>query len=458
MVLRYCIAVFTKLSTREKYHSTSLSCTAKCILAPATAAIMIKIKFARANNKILLHRCWKKFRIVVFAFVLLGAVGRNLVFLFHYTSSIAPAVTWSSQHETKRPHPNRKEEPPTSMPCSLVEERLSGGALLPPSALNELRRSISTTDPSCFLKHRDKFVERFLENRLLGGRYRRHLNLHIPKAAGTALCTLARANEFSTPIENCWFGSFCPIWCCCDSRQQVSCDDIAVMEPDFIMNENWLDHPMCDQHRTYSIVLRHPVERAISHVNNYQDLVARHLPRSGMAKGWRLNLLQSNYMTWALIAGDPRVWSALQEHQDLSMKNITPSTSKERTLVAAQIAPTAEHLEWAKETLRKFDYILLMRIIPEEHHHLNITAECLQNTLQLMGMEDMQTLQRDSENTFDASYREQYRDEAYKSLNRLDLALFEYSLQLIRMDCEFFEYASQHQASDSTSQHHREAG
>ena len=135
----------------------------------------------------------------------------------------------------------------------------------------------------------------------------KHIMLHIPKLGGTSVCNRVEQSTNLTTVmhTNCqkWAGSsFCPLWCCCDVVKPTKCSSIDQWEEDFLMNENYLDE-FCPQ-RTYSIILREPTTRTISHIN--------HLMKATVSKwtwlretsniNWRLSLVQANYMTWSLSA------------------------------------------------------------------------------------------------------------------------------------------------------------
>ena len=122
----------------------------------------------------------------------------------------------------------------------------------------------------------------------------------------------------------CWTKDFCPLWCGCEEPKTMTCEDLSEIQANFVMNENWLDD-FCDN-RLYSMLIREPISRAMSHVNQFLDaLAARDHKPFHNTKGWRLSLIQSNYMTWSLTAGElsdlhPKYFRPTKDHMDNAKK------------------------------------------------------------------------------------------------------------------------------------------
>ena len=178
-----------------------------------------------------------------------------------------------------------------------------------PGEVNQLRRWLAYENPPCFQRRFSDFANHF---RTRINDVKNHLSLHIPKTGGTAFCSLARSMKDTFPLPgNCFnqdlrFGL--PLWCCWkfEDRQEWDpenvCNALDQILPEFTMNENYLDHPLCQNNRLYSILLRNPVDRAMSQ--------ERHLSRFSLNGNWtmdkysaRLELTRKNYMTWALTSG-----------------------------------------------------------------------------------------------------------------------------------------------------------
>ena len=177
-----------------------------------------------------------------------------------------------------------------SSQCDLIPEVVQGAD---PFTINEVRRNLVLKSPACFSRH-----FRLFEKAFLARPRHRHMNLHVPKSGGTTICqSVKKAGKLSTTKQNCWEGDFCPLWCCCGIPRPSTCANLAKLPYDFIMNENWFDEFCPDSDRVYSIVIREPVSRAISHVNNLLPFIASHGKESFGIWNWRLNLGQSNYLT-----------------------------------------------------------------------------------------------------------------------------------------------------------------
>lgn len=291
---------------------------------------------------------------------------------------------------------------PPAYPCHLIPKIVEAAD---PFAVNELRRNLVSSDPGCFSRHFDLFVKAFLVRPR-----NRHMNLHVPKAGGTTICrAVKQAGVLSASRGNCWEGKFCPLWCCCDNEPlPTTCDDLAKLPYDFIMNENWLDG-LCPN-RVYSIMIREPVSRAISHVNHLLVFIAKNysrFKRNRNLMNWRLNLGQSNYLTWSLSAKHAVFNSSTNE-------------------VLRNFRPKEKDLHFSTQTLRKMDFILNLAF-PDD--------QCTKLILQLMGIGEEIGIN----NVGGDTYKDSFDSEKYELMNSLDIRLYEYANQLIQLDCVFFK-------------------
>jgi hypothetical protein len=287
--------------------------------------------------------------------------------------------------------------------CDSVPEILSSKSTNP-FEINALRRRLAIHDPACFDKHFALFRQVFL-TRL--AQIQKHVHLHIPRSGGTSLCELVQTqSNMTVPTKsNCWTGNFCPMWCGCKNPAPTTCVQLPV-DFDFVMNENWLDHPMCEE-RLYSIVTREPIARTISHVSYFLDAVAsRGHEHFGRTKSWRLNLIQSNYMTWSLLAG-----------KYLLDSNMTR---------ARAFHPQQQHLAEAIRVLQQFDFILDFQ---------DNSVECNKVTLDYMVLDGSRLPQSNARGTKVGDYR---RD-SYEQMNHVDIQLHRYAQRLLRIDCDFFK-------------------
>jgi len=176
-----------------------------------------------------------------------------------------------------------------------------------------------------------------------------------------------------------------------------------------LMNENFLDHPLCLDTNLYSIVVREPVERAISHVNHFLDAVAaRGHEHFGDTKGWRLNIIQANYMTWSLTAG-------LDTTED-----------------ARWFRPTQEYLEEAIEIVSQFDFVIDLS-----------SSACTKRILEWMHINPA-TLS-EIRNSYGSDYKTDYQTTSYNVMNELDTQLYQRLRQIEQVDCDFYEYVHEYE-------------
>mmetsp|Transcript_30011 Transcript_30011/g.89214 ORF Transcript_30011/g.89214 Transcript_30011/m.89214 type:complete len:339 (-) Transcript_30011:40-1056(-) len=293
------------------------------------------------------------------------------------------------------------DEPEQTISCDAVPEMVAVAKT--PWEINDLRRTLSLGgSSSCVMDANFGLFAEAFRLRHLSTPRKKQLNLHIPKTGGTSLCILAKENSLSTlgtPEHNCWSEKLCPMWCICEDAPPTTCDELGMMSQEFVMNENFLDHPLCDE-RAYSVVLREPVSRTISHVNHFMEFVSQwghEMFKDTM--GWRLNLIQSNYMAWSLLAGssmDPRIFE-----------------------------PGAVHLSQAKDTLRMLDFII----------DFSQRDECNRVILGFMGMQNTTV---SYENSHGHSYKTSYRALNYEKMNEIDIQLYQYALDVMQADCRFF--------------------
>jgi len=169
------------------------------------------------------------------------------------------------------------------------------------------------------------------------------------------------------------------------------------------MNENYLDHPLCMQQRLYSIVIREPVERAISHemhLEKFRDYYK--MTHETFEK--RLSMGRMNYMTWALSVD-------LIDRSGMNKAMIKPG----RTI----------HAEVAMETLSKFDFIL----------EFSRDKACDAASVHFMGFGDLVP----GHNSADVEKSKGLNPRAfYEEWNKLDMAVYRYANKLMEVDCEFF--------------------
>jgi hypothetical protein len=282
-----------------------------------------------------------------------------------------------------------------------------------PYEVTQLRRRLALSNPACMDTHFDSFAEAFL-----GRPFNKHIQLHIPKAAGTTLCEyIQEETNITSPGGNCWTGDFCPLWCGCKDPSPTTCKDLETKISNkfsFVMNENWFDG-FCDSH-TYSMLLREPISRSISHVNHYLDAVAaRGHEHFGHTKGWRLSMIQSNYMTWSLTASS-------------EYSSSTASASSH----PKYFRPVSDHVVHATSTLERMDFLIDMGMA---------NHTCLNNMLYFLGIYESPSPGKERvgrSNSYGASYKRGFSAEEYRLLNLLDLQVYEHARKLVDVDCDFF--------------------
>lgn len=285
----------------------------------------------------------------------------------------------------------------TSKECHPLPQLLA----LNPGEVNTLRRTLGLENPTCYEHYLPVFAE-YSRNRQVN--VKKHISLHIPKTAGTSLCSLAKSLEKEVPPTNNCFESrhFYPLWCChnkFEDRKGLGCDEIDNL-PSFTMNENYLDHPLCLENRIYSVLLRSPIERALSQERHLGSFARRNAWKNNDTEIFsaRLMLAQNNYMTWALAIGS------------------TGHTHKVTTL------PNRDLLNVAKKTLLQLDFLL----DPLHQRH-----ECITATLGLMDFENTMLPHKNKD------HKPPHNVTREKELNALDIELYQYATKLMELDCNF---------------------
>jgi hypothetical protein len=290
---------------------------------------------------------------------------------------------------------------------AMCEQQVNDILKCAPDGINQFRQRLAIEDPTCyersFAQLAANFIDR-LEN------VTAHLNLHIPKAGGTTLCQLATLHKrVLKQWGNCWERKhFYPAWCDFDFNAREGMLDnktchAAYMErpelPEFVMNENYLDLPMCPYQRIYSMVIREPVDRAMSNERTLQAFIRKSTEVTFLQ---RTELVRHNYITWALsagAAGEPRF----------------------------QLVPHEDQLDIAKDTLSRFDFFI----------DFTMNHTCLRATLELMGFPNT-TIGHARKRQGEAYSSQVKPREIYQLWNLLDLQLYEYAQQLMDIDCQFF--------------------
>lgn len=292
-----------------------------------------------------------------------------------------------------------------------VEHKIDFGAN--PGSINRQRRLLAASSAECY----DRLLPHFVRNfrRRLDGT-KRHLILHVPKTGGTTLCHLAKDSGFEVLTDgrgvNCWDERrFYPLWIWGEFWDRPSfdnggrsgvaasfCESFDSELPQLVMNENYLDHPLCTRERIYSILVRDPVERTMSHERH---LLAKRDRMSQRDFEGRLSLARNSYVTWSLSHG-----------------LVGRGTGE------VNAVPSREHLEVAKDALLNFDFVMDM----------TSGAVCTSQSLKLMGL-GADPLGRHNANKGGDFAAPLDRDQ-YESLNVLDAELYEFAKKLMQIDCD----------------------
>jgi hypothetical protein len=279
--------------------------------------------------------------------------------------------------------------------CDSITRMLSEDGLHP-SKVNAIRRKLMLSDRSCFERHIERFGELFLSRFS-----EKHVMLHIPKCGGTSICErVIEENSLANPGGNCWKEDFCPYWCGCTDPKPTTCDQLKGWYADFVMNENWLDS-FC-AHHTYSILLRDPISRTMSHVNHFLNAVASRHDDFYEAKNWRLSLIQFNYMTWAMSASD---------EIDKNLSN--------------RFTPDEGHLKIAMKRLMEMDYLI------DLSHQNKICRDYLfKNAIKISSPIG-------HANSDGSNYGDDFSHDSFEAMNSLDIELYKFATKLIDVDCLF---------------------
>jgi hypothetical protein len=294
-----------------------------------------------------------------------------------------------------------------------------------PGMINKLRRKLASEDPACFERRFSDFATHFRHRLDVA---RKHLNLHIPKAGGTALCQLAKSAKKDTPPSNCWhMVHFIPLWYPGFRWRERpgfpknnTCDVFDKKLKEFTMNENYLDYPLCMNARLYSILLRRPVDRAMSQERHYMATIkknpniTRWNPPDVIAG--RLNLIRKNYMTWSLTSG------------------LVASRGKR-----LEFAPERKHLRAAKDTLSRMDFLLEITppgSSPKLKSADSYRAKCLTTMVTLMGFKN--ATMKTTNAAMGRGQSLEFNRSQYNRWNTLDIELYQYATKLAKLDCDFF--------------------
>ncbi len=295
------------------------------------------------------------------------------------------------------------------------------------SNINQLRRELmmdkNEDTLECFEEHLEFFADVF-ESRM----NRKHVMLHIPKAGGTSMCKTVRdEGKLRTVGQNCWKDDFCPLWIGCTDPAPTSCDAINSWEyADFLMNENWFDG-FCqnidgdghDNSPSYSILLREPIQRTMSHLNHFLHAVDYRNDHFLNSKNWRLSLIQSNYMTWALSVG-----SSITKEGERKKKNLDSFHLKH----PKYFQPSKSDLDVAMNNLLSMDYII-------DLHHPN--QSCINHIMNIMHIPGNVT--NVHVNSAKGEYASDFRSSDISLLNELDVSLYNFAMHLIDVDCQFLD-------------------
>jgi hypothetical protein len=174
------------------------------------------------------------------------------------------------------------------------------------------------------------------------------------------------------------------------------------------MNENWLDE-FCHTH-TYSIIVREPVARTMSHVHHFL-LVIQGV--KGVARDWKLSLIQSNYMTWALAAA-----SNIEEEK-------TPK----------HFFPDEDGLQIAASRLMQMDYIIDLSYDDQQ---------CKKQMFDFMGIPvEKEMRHTNTRHTTTADYTANYQPKSVALSNDLDIQLYNFATTLLDFDCLFMRLVSE---------------
>ena len=369
----------------------------------------------------------------------------------------------------------------TPDPCKVYEEKLlhflgnnssnknknNTDSFFQREEINSLRRRLAMNQGTyhCYVRLKPYFAKLFLEHLPR----RSHMVLHIPKAAGTSMCSISEKEgnypqsvnrkpgyflEEKEKRDNCWQAEFCPFWCCYrppnPPRNPISCPQLEKRYDAFVMNENYLDYPWCTQDRTYSMLIRDPVARTVSHMRHLNKFVKKGItPKESF--GWRSRLAQYDYMTWALSAGRlsyplvREIRNGTESGQDSTSSNETLSRGRKIITINgpqyySKYLDDADFM-FAKKALAKMDFIFDLTNANTQYE-----KKCTEQMLQLMGMDTVDLVKENVGNGARAQSKEQMNNVnttiLYNSTNRLDVQLYQYGRKIMKVDCDFFRELS----------------
>ena len=295
--------------------------------------------------------------------------------------------------------------PSNQLSCESIPDMVAGN--LSHAKINSLRRQLMIKDTECFQTHAALFMDVF-QHRLLT----KHVMLHIPKAGGTSICdNVKQERTLVSPGGNCWKEDFCPLWCGCEHPQTTTCPSLNKWSADFVMNENWLDG-FCDHH-SYSILIREPMARTMSHINHFLNAVVSRGEHFYGTTNWRLSLIQSNYMTWALTA-----FSAMNTETE------TDTDTETQHQHPSAFHPGEEHLPIAMAGNIKMDYIVNLEYPNDTCTSLLLHNMRIKNKIR-------------HSNSAHVDYTKEYSRVNIAEMNELDIQLYNFANVLIGVDCTF---------------------
>lgn len=355
---------------------------------------------------------------MVSAIIVLSLLARGAVRIINPTK-----VSNASHHDSK----------PTTATTSIVNPNPD------PMQVNVLRRSLMQHQPRLFEQHFAEFAEAFFTSRPR----HRHMNLHIPKAGGTSLCDYVKKYGNWTLFSgsnNCFLPETCPLWCCCLARRSRRCSTYqqeSYSNVTFLLNENWMDAQLCPDQFVYSMILRDPIGRSMSHLNHFLKFMLR-LPGQTNADlvGQRLQLVQSNYMTWSL-AAEAMIQASSNDNEVTYPLEFRPTTH--------------EHLQAALDQLERIDFLVDLSYLGVVTVN-NRALSCNTAILTTMGIyknwqdglsssrvpKSMREPRMKRTNIATQNYKKAYNRDEIAHANSLDVALYERALEIIALDCQFF--------------------
>jgi hypothetical protein len=198
----------------------------------------------------------------------------------------------------------------------------------------------------------------------------------------------------------------------------------------FVMNENYLDHPLCLTTHLYSLLLRPPTERVMSQEKHFLSFVnSKNSNMSNDAIRGRLGIIRNNYMLWSITSG------------------LVNSGSGYARL---NFVPQRKHMSLAKDVISRLDFLL--ELTPPRHWKhssstVELVEECIPTMLQLMGLGSRTNNVSSSSSSLTTTHTNagmghtntlQYNRSQYYKWNILDVELYQYAIKLAKLDCDFF--------------------